>query len=345
MFITLGYARSKLKAFIGSGSCQNSDIDNRINEVIDHLLREAGWKCSVRRVLFYECESVLTLPREFDKILFITYDNRPGLVFSQYYEFLEGGPGRIDDLANTTSSDLVDLGETYPIMKDIPEDDTWTIAAFSTEASDAALELTIKGTVEYNNNPLVDGSPYKNIPINRWDDGVEGVIKNMSTVQVSADEYKDIQQVIKPVTKGYVTLYAIDKTAGTATTDRVMYYLAKYHPDETVPSYRRYKIMLANVRDEDTDASVGNKIIAMVKLKFTPAVHENDILLIQDVQALKLGCMALARLEADEFKKYKALKDEAILLLHKQLADNSQQMNEINVQMTGFAIGSSPNVI
>jgi hypothetical protein len=347
MFLTLGDARSKLRKFIGSGACTNADVDARINEVISHLLREGDWKLTIRRVSLWECDSVISLPREFDKVIAVNYDNNPVRVFSKYYEFLEAGPGRIDELANTTASDLVDLGSKYCIMRDIPVNENWKIAAFSTEAEDTDQLITIRGVTSYNNTVLEDGEPYKTIPINRYSNGVEGKIRGSNAIQTSESSYSNIHEVIKPVTKGYVTLYAIDtsKLSEDQDTDPAIYFLAKYHPDETVPSFRRYKIMAANTRITPTSASSGNYIIALVKMALIDAKNANDVLLIQDLPALKLGCLALAKLEADKFDDYKKYKVEAIGLLHRQLMDHEQQGAEINVQMDAFAVGGAANII
>lgn len=347
MFLTLSEARTHLRKFIGSGACRNIDVDNRINEVIMHMLREANWKLTTRRVSLWECDSVITLPREFDKIIAVNYDNIPVRVFNQYYEFLEGGPGRIDQYANTTASDLVDLGAKYCLMRDIPVNENWSLVAFSTEASDTDLSLTIRGVTSYNNTVLEDGEPYKTMAINRWDGGVEGVIANASSLSLSADQYSNVHQIVKPVTKGYVSLYAIDTSlmASSSTTTPAIYFLGKYHPDETVPQFRRYKIMRANTRATNVSASSGNYIIAMVKLALINAKHDNDILLIQDLAALKMGCIALAKLEADELEDYDRYLGRGLNLLHKQLLDHSQHSAELNVQMDVFANGGSSNII
>ena len=347
MFLTLSDARAHLRKFIGSGACRNSDVDNRINEVIMHMLREANWKLTTRRVSLWECESVVTLPREFDKIIAVNYDNRPVRVFGQYYEFLEGGPGRIDKYANTTCSDLVDLGSKYCLMRDIPMNENWSLVAFSTEQEDTTETLTIKGVASYNNTVLLNGEPYKTMPINRWNDGTEGLIKNLDTLNLSSDQYSSVTQIVKPVTKGYVSLYAIDTSlmAESSNTVPALYFLGKYHPDETVPQFRRYKIMRANTRYNDLGASAGNYIIAMVKMALIDAKHDNDILLIQDLAALKMGCMALAKLEADELGDYQKYMAVAFNLLHKQLLDHGQYVAEINVQMDAFAFGGSGNII
>jgi hypothetical protein len=156
------------------------------------------------------------------------------------------------------------------------------IIAMSTALADTSLTLKVRGFDSTAHEILPGTDPGETIPIHRWQDGIEGQLVGFWDNQLvpSTNYFQDITRVIKPVTAGYVSLYAVD------TTNHVFFHLAGYHPMQTLPQFRRYSV---------TNHTIGNRasVLALVKLRHVPLSDANDILPIDSLQALKLMVMAI----------------------------------------------------
>jgi len=91
-------------------------------------------------------------------------------------------------------------------------------------------------------------TPGETLKITRWQGGVEGTISlPWTNVNRTAGLYRDIKAWKKPATAGYVTLYALDED------NNYMWTLAKAHPDDTLPRWRRVQGPWAGHRDRNVE--------------------------------------------------------------------------------------------
>ena len=299
MFYTLKDAYDISARFIENGTCDTAVAYGRINEAVRRISEmEIAHPHMVRTIRIYVDNHVFPLPREVEKIYKVNFCGQPGNVFSKYHEYLSVGPGDLDlRTASSGYKDLIDMGD-YPVMYDIPvtltyADDVTSVAkgtygpgfqlaAFSTHKDDTSLALTLRGVTITNDEIRTDGIFGEQVSINMWGGGVEGTITGaLSSKQLTTSLFKQVQHVIKPVTKGYVCLYAVDATTN------YMYFLGKYHPDDQHPSFKRYKIM------NEACTSDSANIQALVKLRYIPMTQEDDMLLIQQPDAVKLMVMSI----------------------------------------------------
>lgn len=335
MFI-LSDARSFLKPHVDSGTCSNATIDARINEATRRLLVKATWPMTERYMRVLSANRTFPLPREVEKIISADICGAPTHVWGSNYEFLDGGPG---DLSRYTlfgsGKDLIDMGDGYPVMYDVPstltidtataessddieEGEGYYLMAFSNSTKDLGKELTVRGLTFDNLEVFTGTSPGVTVGINVWQGEVEGNVQGALTTQkMSASTFRDISQVHKPVTTGYVTLYACKPSSN------YMYMLAKYHPSETLPSFRRYRIT-------NTNAPECASIYALVKMRYLPVSHEQDMLLIQNLDALKLMVMAITKENAGDLAGAVGYETQAVRLLNEQL-NNYQPSGQIQV--------------
>jgi hypothetical protein len=116
---------------------------------------------------------------------------------------------------------------------------------------------------------------------------------------------RDVERVIKPVTAGFVSLYTYDEDT------HQLFFLAKYHPQETNPRYRRYRI----TRPCHT---CGTSVYALCELGYVPMSHPDDVLIIQNMDALKLMVMAIEFENEREFQSAKAYEADAYRLIEEQ---------------------------
>lgn len=332
---TLSDARSFVARFVEAGSCDQTTIDSRIYEALRRLMVKADWPYTTQTVRIRVNNQSFPLPRECESIRWANIENEAAGVFSQSYEFMASGPGEVKHREITSGlRDLVDMGY-WPSMYDIPpveefaEDhadctdrtlhtDLWKLVAFSTEQVDTTGALTLFGTHGYHNE--VNGSPASNlfVPgesllVNRWENGIEGTIHGpLSTCTLSTSCFRHLQSWKKPVTKGYISLYACNPE------NNYMYFLAKAHPDETVPVWRRYKVSGMALSG---DAS---SILAHVKMKALKLTRADDILPIQNLDALKMMVIALREENSGNLQQAAAYEGSAVRLLGEQMQDSQQ---------------------
>ena len=334
MIFTLGDAVKKLKRHVDGGSCNRQRAVDRINEATEVLLDEAEWKDTVRRVRCKTFKSCLTLPREFEKVISVNIDNRAAHTFSQFYQYLEGGPQRTDGLLNRWSKDLHELGHLYPTFMEIPEDcDDYTLFAMSTEESDTNLTLRVYGKGPLSQDVVQPGGEIgEKIPISRWVDGIEGMITGSNRPTMGKQFWRSIRNIVKPVTKGYIALYAWN----TQLDDFTMYYLSKYHPEETNPGYRRYQIL-------GHDLTNGQCITMAVKIAYFPLVRDDEPLQIQSLSALKEMMLSFNASERDATALAAEHLTSALRFLISQRRNAQAIDNTINVQ-DEFGLGSVVHV-
>jgi len=340
MLYTLAHGRTFCSKFVEGGACSDTDVvDDRINEAVQHLLTAADPKLTLRRYGICTHTNCITMPREVEVIRAFTIDHRPGVPWSKFYEMLEGGPGRIDQYTCNPQKDLVDLGAWYPTFKDIPANKYLKVMALCTEEDDEDLEMTIMGRGLLQNEVFTSGVPGQTLKISRWTEGVEGNLGPMAGWVMSEFEYSSISSIVKPVTKGYVSLFAYDPEWATDTDEPPMlYFLGKYHPDETNPGYRRYRILNHALYNPASECCTGDYVIALCKLGYVAAKHPNDVLLIQSLPALKAMIQALNQYDAKEIAAGQAYESQALSILAKQINDSEHQSNEVTVE-SSFGLG------
>jgi len=192
--------------------------------------------------------------------------------------------------------------------------------------------LLIRGLDTQKADVLTNGVPGQELTCGWWQGGVEGSISVNNLPPLSATQFTHIQFVQKPVTVGYVSLYTYN-----ATTKR-MYFLAKYHPDETQPGYRRYRIT-------DPDFENGSNVCCQVKLRFEPLSHDTDVLPIQSLDALKMAVIAIREENDNSDARAKTSWTSALALLNDQLVD-TRENSDLQLQMVdNFSLGSAANLI
>lgn len=334
MLLILKDAIDDLGRYVDNGSCERTKIVARINEATRRLLERPNTPVNVVRWMRYCTKNnTITLPREAEKILYSDLNGIPKPIFDVPYEFLTDGPGAMDPW--DCRQYLMDMGDGFPTFFDIPslvtpdegvdECDDFThdpmkIIAVSTSASDRNREIRLLGKDDMSADILTTGVPGEVLRIGVWENGVEGTLNTNDLPPRTTQEFMDITGVIKPVTVGYVSLYTYDED-----THR-MYFLAKYHPDETRPGYRRYKVLNPNFEE-------GTCIKVLVRLRYVPAKHDNDVLIIQNLGALKLMLMAISRENEREFEEAQAYEAKAYTIIRDQYS-NSKTIYP-SIQVTG----------
>jgi hypothetical protein len=287
MLATLSEARTVCSRFVESGTCDLTTVDARINEAIARLCDLEPWAVMLRPIQIRVCNACFALPYQVEKLERVAFDGTPGVIWGPVYQFLSSGPGDLDfRVSGSGIQQLLDLGDHWPTFYDVPRTiETATsstalagayLCAFATTSDDVGKELTVEG---------FDDSAHEvtlTLPIKQWSGGVEGAIKGGWKVGgiLSETAVSEVSRVRKPVTTGYCTLLAVDPATN------YIFVLAKYHPRETLPQFRRYRIVNKTV-------STSTRVRGLARLRALPVSDASDVLLLDSIPAIKLMVIAI----------------------------------------------------
>lgn len=308
---TLKQGRDFVRRFVNDGSCKDSQVDARVDEAMRRLWPEALTYNSTQRLRIRSENSCFPLPYFAETVVSVDVDGSPAPVRNRFYEFLSSGPGDLSVRSRGPTTGVIDDGE-HGTQWDIPvADDAGTgrveqqykLVAFSDDREDFISGKTLK----------IRGFSHRlqeitiTLKINSWSDETEGLVQGSWEDNNISEEYmRQVSQVYKPVTRGYVSLYAVDPV-----TSR-MHFLSKMHPKEERPSYRRYKVL---------NKCCGTTcLLLLIKMKYITPEEDDDILPIQNLDALKLMVQALREEDAKNLQLSLVLEEKAKILLNKQLA-------------------------
>lgn len=158
----------------------------------------------------------------------------------------------------------------------------------------------------------------------------EGKVLTLAKPYVSTDTYvRHIDRVLKYETEGVIDLYAYN-VAGDVLED-----LAHYDPSEVNPSFAKYKLHAP--RCGSGNGSCGNikSIVALVKLKFIAAKHDTDLVLIENLDALKDQMQSIKEREARNVELAQELEASAIRELNLDLYNRDQNNIPITLGVLG----------
>lgn len=368
MLTTLKQARIELAPFIDNGTCDVELQRQRINEALEALTDTADFECmkAIMRLRVFPGK-IFSLPFEVEKLIMASVDGKPVSVNGPAYQFISSGPGDLDFRnTNTIFKDLVDLGE-HPTAASIPQKldsldgsviDTcgvgMRVIAFSTDPADEGSEMQIEGTTGDGLDAQVGASLLAQgemIRINAWD-GPEGfmtrnIVSGQDGINVnswlgdyahhsSKNYFKDITEIVKPETHGYVSLFAVWNSA--SNNFPIMAFLGKYHPRQTIPRFRWYGITSEN-------GCCPSAVLGLVKLKCVPLVDDTDVLPIDSPRALKLMVQSISYENAGDIALAQQYRLAAVQAMASRDRSRSEQTNAthfINFQ-TRTAVGRTIN--
>lgn len=343
MFFTMADAAKEIAPVVEGGACSQEYLYDRINVATRRLLMHDRKPIHIRRLVrFFTKKDIITLPRGVERIVGYTMDGAPSPLFSTNYEFVSHGPGELCCGPGwVTGKYLEDLGNHYSLFFDIPsyDDDTdcgcstdsdsdtepsytgLKVVAFSTSESDRDVNIRVWGTDD-DNAELYTAGPGLQLAITPWDNETEGEFTYTANETPALSEpLRDIHWVKKPETEGFISLYAFRES------DYQLYFLAKYHPFETQPRYRRYRITAP-------DYCCGSSILALCELGYVPLSQPEDILIIQNIDALKMMAMAIGFENANDIDRAVAHEGNARRMIEDQR--RGERTHDYNlIQMSG----------
>jgi len=252
-----------------------------INEAQQRLLPMGKWVKTYQHYRFCARSGCITLPRQLETIEAYAACGWPHKIRNEWFEFVSDGFGLRDNCVSSPQ----DKGEGWVAFEDVTgANKKLRVYSDKVEAADATILLQFwneNGLPVRSEDPVGSGN---------WIDGEKVAISTTQTNSINTCAPNGLVAVQKPITKGTVFLYEYDTVA---TTQRL---LAMYEPDETRPNYRRYVIPLAR-QSNGTEVCDSEVVDIIAKLRFIPARLPTDWLLIGNIPALKMACMAIQKEE------------------------------------------------
>jgi len=193
------------------------------------------------------------------------------------------------------------------------------VRAYASARNDVGKTVTIFGT-DNNGQTLY----HRDVD----DNFVEGAVLTLTTPFASTDTYvRHIDRVLLDDMTGDVRLYGYN-----ATTD-LLEDIATYAPGDTNPAFERYKLQITNCQSGSCGCS--HSVVALVKLKYVPARFPNDLILIDNLDALALGVKSVRLEEAGDRAGAREYEQDMIRELNLGLGDASP-LDTIPVRVSTF---------
>jgi len=254
--LTLAQVREILYPMVNPSDPNDPLFLQMINEVQERYINSGKWKGNVITLRYASSEGVVTMPFNYAAALALTYDKYPAPIFTQFHQYVEEGPGKVDESLHWPGI-LVDLGDGYCTQADPT---TASVIRVYSSAADNTKVARIYGKL---NGFIVYDSA-----------GNEGESVTLTAPFVATtNQFDEITGFTKPLTTARVYLKGWDGTTETL--------LATYQPNETRPCYRRYQ------------TGVCEKEIRLIcQRRFIPTVAETDWVIPGNISALRAGIQA-----------------------------------------------------
>lgn len=294
--ITVADARTLLAVYVSPEDTNSTKFLSYLNQVRERVINSGKWRGTTFKVVFDTTRDYITLPREAEALLGIHVSTHPYAVQSGWFEYLQGGPGRLDDPDNVSANardfgSLIDMGDNYCTLEDIATPSPIEFGCLNADDGGLGLTVTIQG-LDADGNPVYDN------------DGRLGETLDLEfTPQQTSASFSKVTNIIMPATFGQKRIWAATSPSSTA--------LSTYAPAETNPQYRRYRLPA-------TDKTV----IGTCKLRFLPLQGETEPVIPNNIGALKMGLMALNYEDANDMATADTFWGKCFMLLDDQMREH-----------------------
>ena len=297
-----------------SGVCALSpDWYQLLNDATRQLMRRGNWWGTVKILRGCIYNNCLTWPRVVGTVLALQDRGGSAPVKNSWYEFNAVLPehvhhwNRFGGFHCDNNLALVDNG-TAPVFNQIPCLNDRYLRFYITQPSDVGKTITVFG---------VDGNGL-DILTTRSDGTIQpGVVLTLAIPFVQTPTLiRRVDRIIKDVTDGPVYGFQFDGSH--------QFPLATYAPGETLPDYRTSRLTFGC-------SCCPSQIAAFIKLEFIKATRPNDLILIDNLDALALGMQSAKLSDAFDSQGAEGMMARAVHELNLDLR-NKLPIDEIPVR-------------
>lgn len=284
-----------------SGVCSSSpEFLQYLNDAEDALLERGNWWGSLKVLRGCVYNSCLVFPRQVSTVL--AFDSCGSIPpKNQWFSFDAVLPEHVHHWNRhgffqcASNMALVDSGTTS-VFSQIPCLNDRYIQIYITDPSDVGKVITIFG---------VDGNGLEILTTHSdgtIQSGIE-IVLALPFVQTPM-LIKRVDRVIKDVTSHPIYLYQFDGSR--------RFPLAIYQPSETLPEYRSSRITGGHT-------CCPSQISALVKLQHVPIINDDDLVIIDNLEALALAIQSLKLSDAYDSAGAEGMMSRAIHSLNLQI--------------------------
>lgn len=297
-----------------AGGCPGSDdwLD-LLNDSVRTLMNRGEWAATVQKITACIYSNCITWPRGVSTPLAINTCNDSIPLVNHWYSFDQ--PTHLD-FKNCQSGCCGRVtgiqGEPSPVFNPIScaSGNTGVYLRFyPTEPTDVGKTITVFG-IDSNSEEL--RSQY---PDGTYQPGIITELTLPYATMPAADRnvntMRHVTRILKDETDGPVYAYQYDAV------NDVMLDLARYESSETNPWYQTTKLNAGYCGA--SSAACPKKITALVKLEFIPAVNDNDIVGIDNLDAIAMMMQAIKLGDAYDPAQKRAMEAEAVRELNLEL--------------------------
>lgn len=323
MPLTLSQARQKLYRYV-SPSLDSGIVTDKINSALERIYNSGKWKGLLTSVAFSSVDDptawwtelvprTITLPRQFQAVLGVTFNNIPRLTYPRWQEYMANGGGNIT--AGTGMQKIVDAGDGFLTWAD---PSAYYYPRFEiTDPQDVGKTVHFTA-IDGLGNQVYDAAGNHGFTVTLTSQGV-----TFNTVAIAK-----ITSIRKDITEGSVNLFAVNPNDPTQKSQ-----IASYEPTETSPSYKRYKLV---------GADFTKTIDCLCKRRFVDLVDgpdDNTVIIPDNEGALKMTLMALQYEDKNDLERAENYFQKAIQLLNSELKEDmgapivTLQMNPVAAAM------------
>lgn len=254
--LTLADVRAILYPMVNPSDANDPVFLQMINEVQERFINSGKWKGSIVTLRIESSSGFITMPYDYAAALAMTYDRYPSPIFTEFHQYVEEGPGKMDETLKWPGI-LIDLGDGFCTQTDIPA--AGVVRVYSSALDDGD---TVRIYGNLNGATVYDAS------------GNEGeAITLAAPFTPTTNQFTEITGFTKPRTTSRVYLKNWDGATETL--------LATYQPNETRPMYRRYQTGVAE-----------KEIRVIAHRRFIPVSAETDWIIPGNISALRAGIQA-----------------------------------------------------
>ena len=322
MLLTFKQVKESGITDIASACSESSQFAGYVNQATDRLMTRGNWIGTVQPIQLCVYGHCLTWPRYVGTPLAVNVCGRNIPVQGNWFSFLPLNNGMLSGRRGLGDF-FWDGRRFWGNRAIVTENDGWSpvfrqigktlndagnyVRAYPRCQADIGKTITFFG-IDGNGQPVqqrINGV---------WSDGITLTLE--LPFASTPMPLRKVLRVVKDVTVCPINCYQYDAN------NNVLLDLAQYDPQETTPSYA-HSVIRGN-REHCRDAN-GNElptqITALVKLAFQRVVNDTDLVLIDNLAALKLMIMAIKKEDAGDAAGSTAFEGKAIHELNLQLRD------------------------
>jgi hypothetical protein len=314
MLITFGDLKSSRVLQIASAPPASAEFASLVNAAIRQLMTRGNWFGTVQPMEGCVTDGCIAWPRYVATPLAINVCGRPVELQNRWYRFLPWDPGHIASACNYFQHGMhgsltAEMDGSTPVFNPIACNAGMYLQFYIDNATDAGSTITIFG-IDSNGQTIRtardDGT---------WQEGVQLTLA-VPCVQTPM-RVRKVLRVLKDITNGMVRGYQWDGSSLNGSLPLLLD-LCAWSPSETSPEYLHSRLHGFLPRQP---SCAFTRITALVKLGFVPVVNDEDLVLIENTDAIRDMVMAIKQKEAGDLASATASEANAFRELNYQMRD------------------------